>query len=39
MQSAKLHIGQCMAVREGDVLAVEAIEGTAALIERAGSLC
>lgn len=39
VQSAKLHIGQCMAVREGDVLAVEAIEGTAALIERAGSLC
>jgi len=39
MQSAKLHIGQCMAVREGDVLAVEAIEGTAALIERAGTLC
>jgi hypothetical protein len=38
-QSAKLHIGQCMAVREGDVLAVEAIEGTAALIERAGTLC
>ena len=39
MQSAALHIGQCIAVREGDVLAVEAIEGTEALIERAGSLC
>jgi DUF1009 family protein len=38
-QSAALHIGQSMAVREGDVLAVEAIEGTAALIERTGSLC
>ena len=38
-QSASLHIGQCIAVREGDVLAVEAIEGTKALIERAGSLC
>ncbi|MDP7004989.1 MAG: UDP-2,3-diacylglucosamine diphosphatase LpxI [Phycisphaerales bacterium] len=38
-QSATLHIGQSIAVRDGDVLAVEAIEGTAALIERAGSLC
>ncbi|MBC8309561.1 MAG: UDP-2,3-diacylglucosamine diphosphatase LpxI [Phycisphaerales bacterium] len=38
-QSAALHIGQSIAVRDGDVLAVEAIEGTAALIERAGSLC
>ncbi len=38
-QSAGLHIGQSIAVREGDVLAVEAIEGTAALIERAGVLC
>jgi DUF1009 family protein len=38
-QSAQLHIGQCMAVREGDIIAIEAIEGTAALIERAGSLC
>ena len=28
-----------MAVREGDVIAVEAIEGTEALIERAGNLC
>jgi len=34
-----LHIGQSIAVREGDVLAVEAIEGTAALIQRAGELC
>jgi len=38
-QSAALHIGQSIAVRDGDVLAVEAIEGTAALINRAGSLC
>lgn len=38
-QSAALHIGQSIAVRDGDVLAVEAIEGTQALIERAGSLC
>ncbi len=38
-KTAGLHIGQSMAVREGDVIAVEAIEGTAALIERAGSLC
>jgi len=38
-QNVAMHIGQCIAVREGDVLAVEAIEGTAALIERAGSLC
>ena len=28
-QSAALHIGQSIAVRDGDVLAVEAIEGTA----------
>lgn len=38
-QSASLHIGQSIAVRHGDVLAVEAIEGTQALIERAGTLC
>ena len=38
-KSAALHIGQSIAVRDGDVLAVEAIEGTQALIERAGSLC
>lgn len=34
-----LDIGQCIAVREGDVIAVEAIEGTDAMIERAGRLC
>ena len=38
-QTAGLHIGQSIAVREGDVLAVEAIEGTEALINRAGELC
>ena len=38
-ETASLHIGQSIAVREGDVLAVEAIEGTAALIKRAGELC
>ena len=38
-KTAGLHIGQSMAVREGDVIAVEAIEGTAALIQRAGTLC
>jgi len=38
-KTAELHIGQSMAVREGDVIAVEAIEGTAALIQRAGTLC
>lgn len=32
-------VGQAMAVREGDVIAVEAVEGTAAMIERAGDLC
>ena len=38
-QTVALHIGQSIAVREGDVLAVEAIEGTEALIDRAGELC
>lgn len=35
----ELHVGQAMAVRDRDVLAVEAIEGTDAMIDRAGSLC
>jgi hypothetical protein len=35
----RLGVGQAMAVRDRDVLAVEAIEGTDALIERAGALC
>lgn len=32
-------VGQAMAVREGDVIAVEAIEGTDRMIRRAGELC
>ena len=35
----ELDIGQAIAVKEKEVLAVEAIEGTAAMIERAGQLC
>ena len=35
----KLAVGEAIAVRELDVIAVEAIEGTDALIERAGALC
>ncbi|NBX26238.1 MAG: LpxI family protein [Planctomycetes bacterium] len=38
-QAVELDIGQSMAVRDRDVLAVEAIEGTDAMIDRAGSLC
>ena len=38
-QTSHLDIGQSMAVRERDVIAVEAIEGTDRMIERAGSLC
>jgi DUF1009 family protein len=34
-----LDIGGAIAVRERDVIAVEATEGTASLIERAGALC
>ena len=36
---AGLDVGQSIAVRERDVIAVEAVEGTDAMIERAGSLC
>jgi DUF1009 family protein len=39
MQTVELDIGQSMAVRERDVIAVEAVEGTDAMIERAGELC
>ncbi len=39
MASVRLGVGQAIAVREKDVIAVEASEGTAAMIERAGSLC
>jgi DUF1009 family protein len=35
----KWDIGQSIAVRERDVIAVEALEGTNAMIERAGKLC
>jgi len=35
----ELDIGQAIAVKEKEVLAVEAIEGTAAMIERTGRLC
>ncbi|HET6246437.1 MAG TPA: UDP-2,3-diacylglucosamine diphosphatase LpxI [Tepidisphaeraceae bacterium] len=36
---SKLDIGQSIAVLDRDVIAVEAIEGTNAMIERAGKLC
>jgi len=36
---AELDIGQAIAVKEKEVIAVEAIEGTARMIERAGKLC
>ncbi len=35
----RLDIGQTLAVKECDVIAVEAIEGTDAMIRRAGRLC
>ncbi len=35
----EMDIGQAIAVKEKEVIAVEAIEGTAAMIERAGRLC
>ena len=35
----ELDVGQAIAVKEKEVIAVEAIEGTAAMIERAGQLC
>jgi len=35
----ELDIGQAIAVREREVIAVEAIEGTAKMIERTGDLC
>lgn len=38
-QALNLHIGQALAVREKDVVAVEAVEGTDRMIERAGELC
>jgi DUF1009 family protein len=36
---SRLDIGQAIAVLDRDVLAVEALEGTNAMIERAGALC
>jgi hypothetical protein len=36
---SRLDIGQSMAVLDRDVIAVEALEGTNAMIERAGGLC
>ncbi|MFC1677179.1 LpxI family protein [Planctomycetota bacterium] len=38
-QLGQLDIGQAIAVKEKEVIAVEAIEGTAQMIKRAGSLC
>lgn len=38
-QAVALDIGQGLIVREGDIVAVEALEGTDAMIERAGQLC
>ena len=35
----ELDIGQAIAVKEKEIIAVEAIEGTAKMIDRAGSLC
>jgi DUF1009 family protein len=39
VQTVELDIGQSIAVRDRDVIAVEAVEGTDAMIERAGELC
>ena len=38
-QMGELDIGQAIAVKEQEVIAVEAMEGTDAMIERAGALC
>ncbi|MCC7191284.1 MAG: UDP-2,3-diacylglucosamine diphosphatase LpxI [Phycisphaeraceae bacterium] len=39
LQMNNLDVGQAIAVREREVIAVEAIEGTDAMIRRAGELC
>lgn len=39
LRMGDLDIGQAIAVKDGEVIAVEAIEGTAAMIARAGELC
>ena len=38
-EMGRLDVGQSVAVKDGDIIAVEAIEGTDAMIERAGTLC
>jgi len=38
-RSADLDIGQCLAVKERDIIAIEAMEGTDRMIARAGELC
>lgn len=38
-EMGRLDVGQSVAVRERSILAVEAVEGTDAMIERAGALC
>lgn len=38
-EMGRLDIGQAIAVRDAEVIAVEAIEGTDQMIERAGQLC
>lgn len=38
-ETLRLDIGQAIAVRERDVIAVEAVEGTDRMIERVGMLC
>ncbi|MEE9405514.1 MAG: UDP-2,3-diacylglucosamine diphosphatase LpxI [Algisphaera sp.] len=39
MRMNELEVGQAIAVRDQDVTAVEAVEGTDAMIQRAGKLC
>lgn len=39
MRMNDLDIGQAVAVKDGDVIAVEAMEGTDRMIQRAGELC
>jgi hypothetical protein len=39
LEIAALGVGQAMAVRDRDVIAIEAVEGTDRMIERAGELC
>jgi len=39
MEVGRLDIGQAIAVKEREIIAVEAIEGTAEMIVRAGQLC